>query len=111
MYAVLETTSVTEDVLSTTMCVVERTLNARPLTPVSSDVAYPICCENSFDKLKPMQISYGTDFVKNICQLKTLKEGDLVWLTEESDKRDYHILARFKDNIGGSDGVIRSAIV
>ena len=30
--------SVTEDVLSTTMCFVEQTLNARPLTPVSSDV-------------------------------------------------------------------------
>ena len=30
------------------------------------------------------------------------KEGDLVWLTEESDKLDNHILARVTDNIGGS---------
>ena len=30
--------SITEDVLSTTMCFIEQTLNARPLTPVSSDV-------------------------------------------------------------------------
>ena len=30
--------SAIEDVLSTTMCVVEKTLNARPLTPVSSEV-------------------------------------------------------------------------
>ena len=95
MYAVLGNRSVTEDVLSTTMCIVEQTLNARPLTPVSSDVndlealtpitsclatrtfAYPtyharknlLIIESSFDKLKHMQISYGTDFVKNICQL------------------------------------------
>ena len=38
IHAVLETRSVTEDVLSITTCVVERTLNARPLIPVSSDV-------------------------------------------------------------------------
>ena len=38
MYAVLENRSVTEDVLSTTMCIIEQTLNARPLTPVSTDV-------------------------------------------------------------------------
>ena len=30
--------SVTEDVPSTTMCLFEQTLNARPLTPVRSDV-------------------------------------------------------------------------
>ena len=38
MYAVLGNRSVTEDVLTTTMCFVEPTLTARPLTPVSSDV-------------------------------------------------------------------------
>ncbi|XP_075263627.1 uncharacterized protein LOC142355301, partial [Convolutriloba macropyga] len=37
-YAVLRNRSITEDVLSTTMCLVEQTLNARLLTPVSSDV-------------------------------------------------------------------------
>ena len=39
MYAVLGTRSVTEDVLATTMCLVEQILNGRPLTPVSSDVS------------------------------------------------------------------------
>ena len=94
-YAILGNKSVTEGVLSTTMCIVEQTLNARPLTPDSSDVndlealtpnhfllgnknvCYPtyraqknlLIIESSFDKLKHMQISYGTDFVKNICQL------------------------------------------
>ena len=37
MYAVLGNRSVTEDVLSATMCLAEQTLNARPLTTVSSD--------------------------------------------------------------------------
>ena len=37
MYAVLGNRSVAEDVLTTTMCLVEQTLNARPLTQVSSD--------------------------------------------------------------------------
>ena len=40
MFALLRKRSVTEDVLSTTMCNVEQTLNARPLTPVSSYVNY-----------------------------------------------------------------------
>ena len=38
MYAVLENRSITEDVLLTAKCMVEQTLNARHLTPVSSDV-------------------------------------------------------------------------
>ena len=38
MYAVLGNRSITEDVFSTTICLVEQTLNARPLTQVSSDV-------------------------------------------------------------------------
>ena len=37
MYALLGNRSVTKDVLSTTMCLVEQKLDARPLTPVSSD--------------------------------------------------------------------------
>ena len=37
MYAVLGNRSVAEDVLSTTVCLVEQTLNAIPLTQVSSD--------------------------------------------------------------------------
>ena len=80
---------------STTMCIVEQTLNARPLTPISSDVndlealtpnhfllgnrtvclPYLPGAENFIDHRKlfrqtqAYEISYGTDFVKNICQL------------------------------------------
>ena len=37
MIATLDNRSLTEEVLSTTMCLVEQTLNARPLTAVSDD--------------------------------------------------------------------------
>ena len=42
---------------------------------------------------------------------ETLKEGDLVWLIKDSDKRGYYILVQVTETIDGSDGVIRSAIV
>ena len=38
-YTVLGDKSVPEDALSTTMCIVEQTLKARPMTPVNSDVS------------------------------------------------------------------------
>ena len=37
MFAILEGRSLTDEILSTTLCLVEQTLNARPLTPVSDD--------------------------------------------------------------------------
>ena len=37
MFAILGTRRLTLRVLTTTMCLVEQTLNARPLTPVSDD--------------------------------------------------------------------------
>ena len=93
MYAVLGNRSITEDVLSTTMCLVEQTLNARTLTPVSSDVnnlesftpnhfllgnknvclPYLPCAEefvnqeSSSDKHKHTPISSGTDSEMSIC--------------------------------------------
>ena len=95
MYAVLGNRSVTEDVLSTTMCLVEQTLNARPLTQVSSDATeleaitpnhflldktrtfvyriYQVqsnllIIESSSDKSKLTQTSSGTDSAKSTCQ-------------------------------------------
>ena len=149
MYAVLGNRSVTADVLSTSMCIVEQTLNARPLTPVSSDV-------NDLEALTPNHFLLGD---KNVClpylpcaeefvdhrkffrqtqacanliwdrfrkeYLPTLnnrqkwrstaneilKECDLVWLIEDSDKRGYYNLGRVAETIDGSEGVIRSAKV
>ena len=57
MYAVLGNRSVTEEVLSTTMCIVEQTLNARPFTPVSSDV-------NDLEALTPNHFLLGN---RNVC--------------------------------------------
>ena len=57
MYAVLENRSVTEDVLSTTMCIAVQALNARPLTPVSSDV-------NDLEALTPNHFLLGN---RNVC--------------------------------------------
>ena len=37
MFAVLGNRRLTDETLQTTICIVEQTLNARPLTPVSSD--------------------------------------------------------------------------
>ena len=57
MYAVLRNRSITEDVLSTTMCLVEQMLNTRPLTPVSSDV-------NDLESTTPNHFLLGN---KNVC--------------------------------------------
>ena len=57
MYAVLGNRSNIEDVLSTTMCLVEQMLNARPLTPVSSDV-------NDLESITPNHLLLGN---KNVC--------------------------------------------
>ena len=42
---------------------------------------------------------------------ESLKEGDLVWLIADSDKWGHYNLGRVTKTIGGSDRVIRSAIV
>ena len=57
MHAVLSNRSVTEDVLSTTMCLVEQTLNARPLTHVSSDAT-------DLEAITPNHFLLGN---KNLC--------------------------------------------
>ena len=57
MYAVLGNRSVTEDVLSTTMCTVKQTLNAKPLITVSSEV-------NDLEALTSNHFWLGN---KNVC--------------------------------------------
>ena len=149
MYAVLGNRSVTEDVLSTTMCIVEQTLNARPLTPVSSDVndlealtpnhfllvnrnvclPYLPCAEEFVDHRKLFRQTqayanliwdrFRKEYLPTLNNRQKwrstaneiLKEGHLVWLIEDSNKRGYYILGRVTETIDGSDGVIRSAIV
>ena len=114
MYAVLGNRSITEDVLSATMCVVEQTSNARALTPVSSDVNdlesitpnhfvlgnKNICLpyyhgqkslliiESSSDKHKRTAISSGTDSEKSICQHWTIEKKwnfESNWILNKGD--------------------------
>ena len=56
MYAVLGNRSIMKDVLSTTMCLVEQILNARPLTPLSSDV-------NNLESITPNHFLLGNKIV------------------------------------------------
>ena len=147
MYAVLGNRSVTEDVLSTTMCIVELTLNARPLTTVSSDVddlealtpnhfllgnrnvclPYLPCAENFVDHRKLIRQTqayanliwdtFRKEYLPSLNSRQkwrstaneTLKEGDLVWLIGDSNKRGCCNLGRVTETIDGSDGVIRFA--
>ena len=147
MYAVLGNRSVTEDVLSTTMCLVEQTLNARPLTQVSSDATdleaitpnhfllgnknlclpYLSGSEQFVDQRKLFrQMQAYADLISDRfrkeylptlnCRKKwqtttdrSLQQGDLVWLVEDSDKRGYYNLGRITKTFERFDGVNRSA--
>ena len=149
MYAVLGNRSVTEDVLSTTMCLVEQTLNARPLTPVSSDATdleaitpnhfllgnknlclpYLSSAEQFVDHRKLFQKTqayadliwdrFRKEYLPTLNSRKkwqtttdrSLQQGDLVWLVEDSDKRGYYDLGRITETFEGSAGVIWSAKV
>ena len=57
MFVVLRNRSITEDILSTSKCIVEQTLNAKQFTPVSSDV-------NDIEALTPNHFLLGN---KNVC--------------------------------------------
>ena len=147
MYAVLGNRSVTEDVLSITMCLVEQTLNARPLTQVSSDTTdLEAITPNHFllgnKNLCLPYLSGAEQFVDNrklfrqtqayadliwdrfrkeylptlnnrkkwqTTADKSLRQGYLVWLVEDSDKRGYYDLGRIIEIFEGFDGLIRSA--
>ena len=149
MYAVLGNRSVTEDVLSTTMCLAEQTLNARPLTQVSSGatnleaitpnhfllVKKNLCLpylsgeERFVDhrKLFRQTKSYAhliwdrfrKEYLPTLNSRKkwqtttdrSLQQGDLAWLMEDSDKRGYYNLGRITETFEGSDRVIRSATI
>ena len=131
------------------MCIVEQTLNARPLTTVSSDVndlealtpnhflfgnrnvclPYLPCAEKFVDHLKLFRQTqayanliwdrFRKEYLPTVNNRQkwrstaneTLKEGELVWLIEDSDTRGYYNSGRITKTIDGSDAVIRSAIV
>ena len=130
MYAVLGNRSVTEDVLSTTMCLIEQMLNARPLTQVRSDATdleaitpnhfllgnknlclpYLSGAEQFVDHRKLFRQTHAyadliwdrfrKEYLPTLNSRKkwqtttdrSLQQGDLVWLVEDSDKSGYYDL-------------------
>ena len=149
MIAILNNRSFTENVLSSTMCLVEQTLNARPLTAVSDDPEdltaltpnhFLLGRENasapfmsSSERYHDLRKSFKTaqayaDMIwkrwTREClpqwnqrskwskeHVQNLKEGELVWLIDDSLKRGKYKFGRIIEIFTGNDGVVRSARV
>ena len=147
MIAILDNRSLTDEVLSTTMCLVEQTLNARPLTAISEDPEdltsltsnhFSLGRENasapfmpSSERYPDLRKSFKTaqayaDMIwKRLTReylpqwrslwskehVRNLKEGELVWLVDDSVKRCEYKLGRIIEIFTGNDGVVRSARV
>ena len=149
MIAILDNRSLTDEVLSTTMCLVEQTLNARPLTAVSDDPEdltaltpnhFLLGRENasapfmpSSERYHDLRKSFKTaqayadmiwkrwtrEYLPQWNQrskwskkhVRNLKEGELVWMVDESVKRCEYKMGRVIQVFKGNDGVVRSARV
>ena len=149
MIAILDNRSLTDEVLSTTMCLVEQTLNARPLTAVSDDPEdltaltpnhFLLGRENASAPFMPSSERYHNlrksfktaqayaEIIwkrwtrENLPQwnqrskwskehVRNLKEGELVWLVDDSVKGCEYKLGRIVEIFTGNDGVVRSARV
>ena len=147
MIAILDNRSLTDEVLSTTMCLVEQTLNARPLTAVSDDPEdltaltpnhFLLGRENasapfmpSSERYHDLRKSFKTaqayadmiwkrwtrEYLPQWNQrskwskehVRNLKEGELVWMVDESVKRCEYKMGRVIQVFKGNDGVVRSA--
>ena len=146
MSAVLGNRSVTEDVLSTTMCFLEQTLNARQLSSVISfatnlsaitpnhfllgnkNLCLPYLsgaeqfvdhrklfrqtqayADLIWDRLRKVYLPTLNSRTKwQTTMDRSIQQGNLVWLVEDSDKRGYYYLGRITETFEGSDGAIRS---
>ena len=131
------------------MCLVEQTLNARPLTQASSDATnleaitqshfllgnknlflpYLSGAELFVDHRKLFRQTqayadliwdrFRKEYLSTLNSRKkwqtttdrSLQQGDLVWLVEDSDKRGYYDLGRIAKTFEGSDGVTRSVTI
>ena len=149
MIAVLDNRSLTDEVLNTKMCLVEQTLDARPLTAVSDDPEdltaltpnhFLLGRENASEPFMPsseryhdLRKSFKTaqaysdmmwkrwtrEYLPQWNQrskwskelVRNLKEGELVWLVDDSVKRWEYKLGRIFEIFTGNDGVVRSARV
>ena len=149
MIAILDNRSLTDEVISATIRLVEQTLNARTLTAVSDDPEDPTallpnhflpgrgnasapfmqsseCYHDMRKSFKTAQI-YAQMIWKrwtreNLPQwnqrskwskkhVRKLKEGELVWLLDDSLKRCEYKLGQLIEIYIGNNGVVRSARV
>ena len=110
MIAILDNRSLTEEALSTTMCLVEQTLNARPLTAVSDDPEdltaltpnhFLLGGENASAPFMPSSERYHDP-------RKSLKTAQAY---ADSVKRCDYKLGRINEIFTGNEGIVRSARV
>ena len=147
--AILDNRNLTDEVLSTTMCLVEQTLNARPLTAVSDEPEdltaltpnhFLLGRENASATFMPLSERYhnlkksfktaqayadmiGKRWTREYLpqwnqrskwskeHVRNLKEGDLVWLVDDSVKHLEYKFGRIIEIFTGNDDVVRSARV
>ena len=124
-YAVLGNRRLTDEILIT-LCLVEQSLNTRPLVPASSDAT-------DLDDLTLIHFLLGTagsvrlrwepqapwlkEYVPSLNKRskwpnqpeRQLNTGDLVWIIEPSSPRGHYPLARVTKLNFGSDAIARSA--
>ena len=129
---VLDNRSLTDEVLSTTKCLVEQTLNARPVTAVrreNASASFMPSNERYNDLRKSFKTAqaYADMIWKRWTQeylpqwnqrskwskeqVRNLKEGELVWLFDDSVKCCEYKLGRITEIFTGNDGDVRSARV
>ena len=149
MLAILHNRSLAEKVLITTMCLLEQTLNARPLTALSNDpedltaltpnhfllgranasAPFIPSSERYLDLKKSSKTAqahadmiwkrWTREYLPQWNQrskwskehVRNLKEGELVWLVDDSVKRCEYKLGRVIEIFTGNDGLVRSAKV
>ena len=105
LYDILSSRRVTEEVLGTTLCLVELALSSRPITPVRTD-------SRELEALTPNHFLLGqhaTSFPSLLPAYSdfTLKTGDLVWVIELDSPRGYYPLARIVKLNYGQDSFSR----
>ena len=149
MIAIVNNRRPNDEVLSTIMCLVEQTLNARPLTAVSdhpedltalttnhfllgrenASAPFVPSSERYHDLKKSFKMAqayadmiwkrWTREYLPQWNQrskwskehVRNLKEGDLVWLVDDSVKRGEYNLGRIVEIFTGNDCVVRSARV
>ena len=139
-YAIIGSRKLTPEVLETTFCLVEQSLNARPITSVSaSPDGFEVLTPNHFllgqngTSLHSLSFQYIRaqsyanaiwsrwlrDYVPALNKRSKwhsdsdviLKTGDLVWIVDEHSPRGHYPLARIKTLNYGKDNIARSAVV